>query len=199
MTLIAAYYNLGASFEHLKKWELSLSAFKRAMTYCMKFIPDCSSEMTDKIRVSINQVQQKAAMSHTTSMIRQIKREDLAPNSLDPRRLETLREQRGIKAKKLAAEWSKKPAKALGLRENKNKGMAANKKLETIDLLYDKHMKKIRHGDFRTSMGSFDGRQFDQQMQMGDQVMMYEMQELGLQPHTDRTHTSHRLARSFVG
>ena len=56
MTLIAAYYNLGASFEHLKKWELSLSAFKRAMTYCMKFIPDCSSEMTDKIRVSINQV-----------------------------------------------------------------------------------------------------------------------------------------------
>ena len=85
-------------------------------------------------------------MSHATSMIRQIRREDLAPRSLDPRRLETLREQRGIKAKKLAAEWSKKPVKGLGLREDKNK-VAGNKKLETIDLLYDQHIKKIRHGD----------------------------------------------------
>ena len=35
MTLIAAYYNLGASFEHLKKFEMALLAFQRAMTYCL--------------------------------------------------------------------------------------------------------------------------------------------------------------------
>ena len=197
MTLIAAYYNLGASFEHLKKFDMALLAFQRAMTYCLQFIPDCSREMVEKIKLSIDQVQQKAVMSLTTSMIRQNRRDDLAPRSLDPQRLENLREQRGIQRKKLASEWYKQPVKVLGLRKQK-KSPPANKKLETIDLLYDQHLRRTKFEYVQTSMDSFDARGFDHRSQVGYQAGTG-MQEYDPHALTERTHTSQRMTRSFVG
>ena len=44
-TLAAAYYNLGASCEHLGKLDLALVAFNKGLQLCKKYIPESSKEL----------------------------------------------------------------------------------------------------------------------------------------------------------
>ena len=54
-------------------------------------------------------------------MMRQIRREDLAPKSLDSKRLETIRETKQLKAKTLVSQWFRKPVKGLNLRDSRSR------------------------------------------------------------------------------
>ena len=112
LTLAAAYYNMGASCEHIGKLDLALMAFHGGLGFCQKYIPECSIDLTQTLQQSIDSLRSKYSVFQTHSLMRQMRRDDLAPRSLDPQRLESVRETRQLKAKKLASQWIGKPVKA---------------------------------------------------------------------------------------
>ena len=54
-------------------------------------------------------------------MMRQIRREDLAPKSLDPKRLDTIINKKQINAKTVISQWFRKPVKGLNLHDSRSR------------------------------------------------------------------------------
>ena len=69
-TIAAAYYNLGASSEHLGKLDLALCAYHRGLNFCQKYVPQTSTELIQTLNACINQLSSRYSVCQANSMRR---------------------------------------------------------------------------------------------------------------------------------
>ena len=166
MTLAAAYYNLGASCEHLGKLDLALLAFHRGLRFCLTYIPETSRDLSNSLQTCINQLTNKYTIFTSNSLKRQLRREDLAPNSLDPKKIESIKEQREYKQKRLMSEWRMRPVKGLSLPRGTYRSprtsiheisinQGSNLKQQTVDNQYQSQLKTRDFNQLFSSLDKF--------------------------------------------